>query len=243
MAVLTVDGQVGSGARDLGVEVARAIGADYFERLVLAEAAKRLGATVQALSQKEQQTGKLKERMGRLLQVLLERSAAAGGGADPYFGPGIETILTRPYEEVTRTPITHAQELDDQRFISATIGVIRDLAKGGNVVIIGRGGCVILKDMPKVLHVGVIASLEDRIRRLMQRDQMDRKEAEKAAIESEKAREAYFRKFFKVSSFDPMLYHMILNLSVMSVDSASGLVVQAVRDLEEGRMPPTKGPR
>ena len=237
MPVVTIDGQIGSGGLDLGVRVARALGADYLDRLVLAEAAKRIGATVEALSQKEQETGRLGERIARLLQTLLERSAVAGSGGDPYFGPGIETILARPYEEISGATITRAQELDDERFIKATTEVINDVAEMGNAVIIGRGGCVILKDSASVLHVGVVAELEDRITRIMEREHLDREEAEKRTVELEKAREAYFRKFFKMPPLDPMLYHIVINTSIISLDYAEGIVIQAARDLQEGKLP------
>ena len=236
MPVVTIDGQIGSGGLDLGVQVARALGADYLDRLVLAEAAKRIGATVEALSQKEQETGRLGERIARLLQTLLERSAVAGSGGDPYFGPGIETILARPYEEISGATITRAQELDDERFIKATTEVINDVAEMGNAVIIGRGGCVILKDSASVLHVGVVAELEDRIARIMEREHLDRDEAEKHTVELEKAREAYFKKFFKMSPLDPMLYHIVINTSIIGLDYAEGVVIQAARDLQEGKL-------
>ena len=166
----------------------------------------------------------------------MERSAVAGSGVDPYFGPGLETILAQSYEEIVNRPITRAQELDDQRFIETITEVIRDLARSGNAVILGRGGCVILKDMPSVLHVGLVARLEDRIVRLMARDHLEREEAEKYTMDSDKAREAYFRRFFKVSPLDPNLYDMVLNTSAMSLDYVTDLITQAANDLEKGKM-------
>ena len=48
MNVVTLNGQLGGAAREVGQEVARRAGADYVDRLLLAEAAKRVGATVSA---------------------------------------------------------------------------------------------------------------------------------------------------------------------------------------------------
>ncbi len=234
--VITIDGQMGSGGRDLGVNIARVLGGDYLDRWILAEAAKRIGATVEALSQKEQETGSLSERIARLLQALLERSAVAGAGGDPYFGPGIEAVLARPYEELSASPITRAQELDDQRFKEVTTEVIKDMAKVGNAVIIGRGGCVILKDEPSVLHVGVVAELDDRIARIMDRHHLEKEDAEKYTNNWDKAREAYFRKFFKVSAMDPMLYHVVINTSTMSLDYATDVIIKIAKDLEDEKL-------
>ena len=236
MATITIDGQMGSGGRDLGVSVARILEADYVDRWILAEAAKRMGATVEALSQKEKQTGRISERIAGMLQTLLERSAVAGAGGDPYFGPGIEAILARPYEEITPSPITKGQELDDSTFIDVTSGVIKDMATMGNVVIVGRGSCVILKDDPAVLHVGVVAELHDRIERIMERLHLDRAEAEKYTKNSDRARRTYFKKFFKVSPMDPMLYHVVINMSTMSFDYATTLIAEMAKSLESGKL-------
>ena len=93
MTVITINGQAGSAVLEIGAEVARRLGFDYVDRLILAEAAKRLGATVEALAEMEQRVLSCGERIARFLQTLLERSAAAGTGGDPYFGPDIGVLL------------------------------------------------------------------------------------------------------------------------------------------------------
>ena len=98
MAVITINGQIGTGAPEISSEVARLLGIDYVDRLILAEAAKRLGATVEALAEREQRPLTRGDRIARFLQSALERSAAAGTGGDPYFGPGLGTMLGREYQ-------------------------------------------------------------------------------------------------------------------------------------------------
>ena len=50
MAVVTVNGEYGSRARESGERVAQLLDANYVDRLILTEAAKRMGATVEALA-------------------------------------------------------------------------------------------------------------------------------------------------------------------------------------------------
>ena len=53
MAIITMGGLSGGGARALGPLVAEKISADYVDRLILADIARHVGATVEALHQRE----------------------------------------------------------------------------------------------------------------------------------------------------------------------------------------------
>ncbi|MFQ5860641.1 MAG: AAA family ATPase [Dehalococcoidia bacterium] len=231
MAVVTVQGMIGSEGQELAAKVARLLTADYVDRFILAEAARRIGATVEAVAQKEESTGRLSERLGRFLQRMLERSAVVGASGEPFFGPGLDVLLARDYSEVTQEPITTAQQLDDKHFIEVTTAIIREIAQAGNVVIIGRGANIILKETPQTLHVATIAPMELRVRTMVEREQLGWKEAEQAVLEREKARVAYFKKFFKVHPDDPSLYHLVLNMGRLSLHTAAKMVAQAATDL------------
>jgi cytidylate kinase len=59
--------------------------------------------------------------------------------------------------------------VSDKKISKTVSAVIEDFAKSGNVVIIGRGGVNITKDLPKGFHVRVVAPLEWRIDRLVEK--------------------------------------------------------------------------
>ena len=158
MAVVTVNGQIGAGGNEVGLRVARLLDADYVDRLILSESAKRIGSTVQVLEMKEQRSMPLRDRLASFLQSVLERSAISGVGGEPYFAPGMEYLPAYEYTELAQEePLTSAQRLNNDRFMDVTSAVIRDLASGGNVVLIGRGSNMILHGEPKVFHVGLVA--------------------------------------------------------------------------------------
>ena len=66
------------------MEVARVLEIDYVDRIILAEAAKRVGAPIAALEEKEEEDHSLGSRLTRLIQVAFERSAYSGNGGDPF---------------------------------------------------------------------------------------------------------------------------------------------------------------
>ena len=238
MAVVTMGGLIGGGGRLLGPRVAEKLGADYVDRLILANAARQIGATVEALHQREERPPSRGERFSRMLQRILERTAVADVGTDPYFGPGALALLTQEFEEIPLRPITRGHELEDEQYIQAMGDVVTQLAGQDNVVIVGRGGSIILRDQANVLRVGTIARFEDRISRIMQLDRSDREQAEKTLLDRDRARADYYMRYFGLGNADdPELYHLVLNTSDLTMDYACDLVVEACAALEDGRLP------
>ena len=239
MAVIAVGGLSGGGGRKLGPLVAKRLGADYVDRLILTDAARHAGATVEALQQREDRPPTRGERFSRILQRVLERSAVTGAGGDPYFGPGVAAYLTQEFEDLPQPTITRGHELEDERYFDAVSKTIHDLAEDGNVVIVGRGGYIILRDMPGVLRVGAVASLEDRIQTIVERERVSRDVAARTVEERDKARVNFFKRFFDIDQPDsPELYDLVVNTSDVDLDYAVDLVVGASAALEEGRLRP-----
>ena len=232
MPVITVNGPVGSGAIEIGHAVADSLNINYVDRMVFAEAAKLVRSPVGALIEKEQRVIRFRDRLARFLQTMLERSAISGISDEPYFGRGIEMLPAEAYTELAGDPSSAAQQLNDKAFIEATSAVVRDLARAGNVVIIGRGANMILADTPGVIHVGLLAPPGFRVETIMQREHFPRPEAEAYVEEVEQARIIFFRKFFKVHPNDPTLYHMMLNIGKIPVKTASEIIVHTAGDLE-----------
>lgn len=239
MSVITMGGLSGGGGRTLGPLVAKKLGADYVDRLILTNIARDVGATVEALHQREERPPTRGERFSRIIQRVLERSAMTGAGGDPYFGPGVAAFLTQEYEELPQPTITRGHELEDEKYIQAVRKSMADIADDGNVVMVGRGSYIILKDMPKVLRVGVVANYDDRIATIMDRQKLSHDDAEKVITARDHAREDYFKRFFGIDHpDDPVLFHLVINTSDMDIEYAANVVIRATEALEGGQLEP-----
>ena len=237
MAVIATGGLSGGGGRFLGPELSRRIDADYVDRLILSNVARELQATVEALDQREQRPPTRAERFSRLIQRVMERTAYTGGGPDPYFGTVYPEFLISEYDELPTMISTRGHEIDDDAYISAISTVIEDLAAGDNVVIVGRGAHIILKDNPKALRVGLVATFEDRVERVMVREGMGESEAENAIRSRDDARSQYFQRFFGIDNPDAAEhYHIVINTSEMNLDAATDIIIRASEELEMGRL-------
>ncbi|MGB8646688.1 MAG: cytidylate kinase-like family protein [Anaerolineae bacterium] len=106
--------------------------------------------------------------------------------------------------------------------------VMLELVSEGNVVIIGRAGQVILRDLPNILHVRVIAPLALRVERLTARYGISPAAAAAQIEASDHYRRNYLKRFYHVRWEDPELYDLVVNTAQLDCASAAEIVVAAV---------------
>ena len=224
MTIVTVSGQPGTRARDIGRLAAERLGIDYIDQEILVEAARTMGVPVESVVpfEEERPTG-LGDRLASMLRRFLERSAAAGA-ADPMMGAGgLDIVLGRTYAEAA------AQEVSDERYLSTLTDIIRDLAAHGDVLIIGRGSQVILKDRPGAVHVLLVAPLEQRVAAFAELQGISKEDAAKRVSEAEKGRASFHHAFFKIDVDNPKFYHLTLNTARLSLEQAAQLIADVAR--------------
>ncbi len=230
MPVITINGPIGCGAVTIGQMVSEQMKLNFVDRLFFTEAARIIGTPVGTLIAKEQRVDRFRDRLGRFVQTMLERSAMSGVSGEPYFGRGIENLPPETYMDLTGDGSV-AQKLDDKTFIEAMTKVANDLHAQGNAVIIGRGANQILADASHTLHVGLLAPMEVRVKTLIDREHFEKEEAEIHVEELERAREDFIMKFWKVHPNEAKHYHMMLNMGKMNPKTAAEVICHAAGDL------------
>lgn len=115
--------------------------------------------------------------------------------------------------------------------VQKTVETVRKLAQAGNVILIGRGATVVTARMPRVLHVRIVAPLEQRIEHCIEAYQMKRAEARKFCPTEDRARRRYLKKYFGVDANDPLQYHLIINTGQVSYAEAARIIGDAVLNL------------
>lgn len=227
MPVVTVSSQFGAGARQVGRVIADQLVLQYVDRAVLVDAARQLGVTVQSVSKHDERTDSLRERLGHFLQRALERSAA-GGNVDPLMGAGnLELMLAQSYQEVMESDTPAF--IDDRTYLETITEVLHDLAQRGDVVFIGRGSQMILRDHTDTVHIQLVADLEERLVRVMEWESISHEEAQRRAHEFNSHRAAFHKKFWKVDVWDPRLYDVVINTTHISYEDAAAIAAVAVQ--------------
>lgn len=204
MSLVTIRGRLGSGAPEIGRQVADRVHADYVDREIIAAVAARLHRQEQDVTAKEMLPGSF---LGRIAEAL-GRSGAYFDGA---------------YLPAWEIP------LGDTRYLEALESVIKELAQGQSLVIRGRGSQFILKDYPGALHVLIVAALEVRLKRVMQTLKLDQETAEREIKRFDDSGREFTRRYFHAELEDPVYYDLVINTEHLSFQAAASLVVDALQ--------------
>jgi cytidylate kinase len=104
---------------------------------------------------------------------------------------------------------------------------ILSIAQQGSVLIRGWGAATLLRDMPHVISVRVCASMNFRVRVMMER--LGSKDAEAIREELERFDAVYARTLrasFNVEQEDALLYHVVLNTDRLPIEACVNAVCQ-----------------
>jgi len=112
--------------------------------------------------------------------------------------------------------------------VRKTSETILHLAELGNVILIGRAANIVTRRMPHVFHVRLVSPLEKRVERLQRSNGLTAKAALKLAEEQDLARRRYVKQFFAKNIDDPLLYHLVLNTDLLSIDATARMIAMAL---------------
>jgi cytidylate kinase len=98
----------------------------------------------------------------------------------------------------------------DRKIRKTIADVIRSIAMEGNVIIIGRAGVVLTKDIARSLHISLEAPLEWRSLMISERFDLTFAAAKKSVIEMDKKREK-FRESFEGRNTDYTWFDVVFN--------------------------------
>lgn len=222
MALVTIDGHIGAGSGQLGRRVAKMLGHEYVDRLLLP------GHTgVSAQDSVPSDKLQFSDRVWSFIEKAVRGVALGNAAGDPYFATAELMMHPLTWDSSPGAPM--ASVVEDH------VGhphSIHTLLKKGGTVLVQRAGAVALKGHGQVLKIGVFATWEDRIARIMEAQGLTREsEAERIIREREKAQAEYFESFHSASPEDQSLYDLCINTSKEQINLAAIKVSRAARSL------------
>jgi len=138
--------------------------------------------------------------------------------------------LAQYFREDSRNPVNEAIEQllglhpSDWNLFHYTADTIRKLCVLGNVVIVGRGGNFITRDLPNTFHVRLVGTNSCREQNVACDRQMTPAEAKKYVKETDKARAGYVKQHLGRDVADPKAYHLVLNTDLFSDELAARII-------------------
>lgn len=215
MAVITISRQTGSGGDEIAARVCDLLGYRYFDKQVMLEAAAAAGLCEAEVVDFSEDHYKVRDFLSRLLRSRPRT---------------VRQVLFREEEHKLIDTLT-AHDMDEARCADLVRYAISSAYEQGDIVIVGRGGQAVLHNKPGVLHVRIIAPLEERILRLREQGVIGVSQLKVNIADGDRASAEYLKRFFGISWDDPAQYHMILNTGLLNLDAAASIIAGAIKYL------------
>jgi len=119
-------------------------------------------------------------------------------------------------------------DFETRHLVSMLNKTMLGIAKRGDAVILGRGGYAALHNFSGGLHVRVQAPLSVRVKRVLDREGSDDlHRTEKMVRENDKARAIFVNGYYDADFIDANQFHLVLDTSLISIDTATEWIVGA----------------
>lgn len=203
--IITISRQYGSGGRLIGEELAKKLEIPFYDKEIISRAAKESGFTESAFEQAE-------KKATNSLLYSIAMGMSAYGNRDMGF--------------------THLS-LDDQVYLAQS-NVIRQVAKEGPCVIVGRCADYVLRDVPNVIHVFIWADLKSRQERAVKLYNMPEEKIEENILKMDKQRANYYNYHATEKWGRAENYHLSIRSDYVGVDNAVKIIEDYVKFSERG---------
>lgn len=110
-----------------------------------------------------------------------------------------------------------------------TFKIVRMLAVLGKVIVVGRAGALVTRDMPLGVHIRLVAPEAQRIVWMMRRFKLTKDEARAAVTKQDSDRKKLMRLFFQRDVDDPLIYDAVWNTGNIGMDVICRSVIELIR--------------
>lgn len=203
--IITISRQYGSGGREIGEKLAKALNIPFYDNEIISRAAKESGFAEAAFKNAE-------NKATNSLLYSIAMSMNTYGSQDIGF-----TRLS----------------LDDQIYIAQS-NVIRKVAMEGPCVIVGRCADYVLKDFDNVVHVFIWADLDYRIKRAIEKNNLDTQKPEENVLKIDKRRANYYNYHASEKWGKAENYHICIKSDYAGIDN-SVQCIKAYIESEESK--------
>lgn len=198
MAVLTISKEYACDLERFTKMLVERLGYRLLNKQMLAEMAEELGIPEQLSLQFQ------KEQESRFLRFIDKYTA-------------MQRALDRSYGRI-----------DNKAYLDVIARLVARAAQSDNLIITGWGGQCILQNHVRALHLRVVKDLKERVAWLKEKFGLDENLAQELIEREDAGSAAYIKHGFNRFWDDAHLYHLVLNFSKISLQTAVLLIVDLV---------------
>lgn len=198
--IITIGRQLGSGGRDIGRKLADKLGIKFYDKELIAEAAKESGLSENLFEGMDE-----KPTNSFLYSIVM----------------GVQTGKGLYYQ--------YSDALNGDNIFKIQSDVIKKLANENSCVIVGRCADYILRNYPNLIKVFIHADKDFRKDRLTNVLKMTPKEADTSMVKTDKNRANYYNFYTNNVWGSVENYHISLNSGAIGLDNSVEVLKQFVK--------------
>ena len=195
--VITINREVGSGGRTVGRKLAEKLGVKYCDKAVIDGLTHKFGLTPERIEEIKAQKKSWWNDINNYYQTLVNSASL---------------------------PMEAEVKLDNAIMFETEKRILQELAAQTSCVVAGRTGFMVFRMWPNHLSVFIQASMEHRIQRVMQRQNVSEEEARDIIEKMDSSREAYIKKYEDTSRYDTRNYQLVISMDELSEDDAADII-------------------
>ena len=205
--IITISRELGSGGHTVGRILAERLGVRYSDKELIKALREQFHLTTDAI---EKLKGEKKDWLTSLLRKIIAM-------------PKAENVVEWDESFVKE----YQPNITSDEVFEAEKQILRGIAEEGSCVIAGRSGFYVLKDFPNKIDIFITAARENRIKRVMAKQNLSEEEAEAAIDRVDQGRENYIKRYTGVSRYDIRNYNLVINMdNVPDENAAVDLILQ-----------------
>ena len=197
--IITIGRQYGSGGHDIGKQLAEELNVPFYDKALLERAAKDSGLCQEIFENHDEKP------TNSFLYSLVMDTYSLG-------------YTTSSFSEM---PLNH-------KIFLAQFDAIKNIAKEGPCVIVGRCADYALADFPNVVNVFLHADMQDRIVRIARRHDLTDAKAKDLIIKTDKRRASYYNYYTSKKWGEAAGYDLSLNTATLGIDGTIHMIREFV---------------
>ena len=196
--VITINREVGSGGRTVGRKLAEKLGVKYCDKAVVEGLTKKFGLTPERIEDIKAQKKSWWNDITNYYNTLVNSASL---------------------------PMEAEVKLDNESIYATEKHILQELAAQTSCVVAGRTGFMVFRQWPNHLSIFIQASMENRVRRIMTRQNVSEQEARDIITKLDASREAYIKKYEDTSRYDTRNYQLVISMDELSEDDAVEVIM------------------
>ena len=197
--IITIGRQYGSGGHDIGKQLAEELNIPFYDKALLERVAKDSGLCQEIFENHDEKP------TNSFLYSLVMDTYSLGYNSSSF----------------TEMPLNH-------KIFLAQFDAIKNIAKEGPCVIVGRCADYALADFPNVVNVFLHADLQSRIVRIARRHDLTDAKAKDLIIKTDKRRASYYNYYTSKKWGEAAGYDLSLNTATLGIDGTIHMIREFV---------------